>query len=252
MTSACLVWLKDVVARYPELSGPVLDVGSLDVNGSARDLFGDARRFPRYTGLDLQAGQGVQLCGKGDALPFRDESFGVVVCTEVLEHDDHFWMTLLECRRVLRRHGQVVVTTRGIDFPRHDYPSDYWRFTADGLRVALQRAGFEAVDTVEDVDDRGVFAVARRSPVCPPTPRTLERLPVLLTEDELAILRRRFSGFAAVGLTGVGDAFERVASDRVLLLRLVEDAEALLGGGYSSDAIQQWVQRVHRATGGED
>lgn len=144
--------------------GEVLEVGAYNVNGSVRELFADRTRFPAYIGLDRREGPGVdRIWTVGDLPPLDGASFGVVVSTEMLEHDNRFWLSLQEMHRVLRVGGHCLLTTRGIGFKRHDYPSDFWRFTADGLREALEWAGFDDIQTVEDAEDQGVFGRAQKT-----------------------------------------------------------------------------------------
>ena len=49
---------------------------------------------------------------------------------------------------MLRPGGALVITVPGIEFPRHDYPSDYWRFTDDGIRVLME--GMDRVTVTQD------------------------------------------------------------------------------------------------------
>jgi hypothetical protein len=59
----------------------VLEFGSLDINGSVRDLF----NADIYLGVDLQGGPGVDIVA--DAMFFDHPiKFDCVVCCEVLEH----------------------------------------------------------------------------------------------------------------------------------------------------------------------
>lgn len=230
MTHACELWVGDMLDRTAGVMGDVLEIGSFDVNGSIRPAFADTARFHSYIGLDMRDGPGVDIKAKGDSLPFEDGRFDVIVTCEMLEHDDRFWTTLRECWRVLRPGGHIVITTRGILFPRHDYPSDYWRFTIDGLRSVLQWAGFEYADVVEDPDDLGVFALARRvDQPEEPTPRPAPEAKALLADSEVAILRQRMRALIPLGITSVADAFERLDSDRRLLLGIVEDIWAGVG-----------------------
>lgn len=136
----------------------VLECGSLDVNGSVRALFDRTS----YHGIDIRAGAGVDEVADANDLPFDDDSFDVVVSTEMLEHDRRPWRSIAEMCRVSRRY--VIVTARGFDrrgaFPLHDYPQDVWRFSELGVRAMFEDAGVE-VDTKRDPQHPGVFAIAK-------------------------------------------------------------------------------------------
>jgi SAM-dependent methyltransferase len=137
----------------------VLEVGSLDVNGSVRPYFTGA-----YTGVDMREGPGVDKVAEAANLPFDDASFDVVVSTEMLEHDRTFWLSLPEMARVLRPGGHLLLTARATGFPAHDYPQDYWRFSVDSFRLLFDLAGLESVEIIPDSDplSPGVFGVARK------------------------------------------------------------------------------------------
>jgi len=47
-------------------------------------------------------------------LPYDDDSFDLVTCTEVIEHIEHYRETLREMHRVLKPGGALVVTTPNI------------------------------------------------------------------------------------------------------------------------------------------
>lgn len=90
--------------------GPVLEIGSLDVNGSVRSLVDAAP----WVGIDLDVGPGVDVVGSGhDFGP--DAAFATVVSSECLEHDPGWVDTLRNAVRVLRPGGLLLVTcaTRG-------------------------------------------------------------------------------------------------------------------------------------------
>lgn len=135
------------------LTGRCLDVGSFNVNGCVRHLFTD------YTGLDMRAGPNVDVVAPANAIPFPAASFDVVTCLEMLEHDPDPFGSVRDMRRVLKPGGTLVLTAPSIGFPRHDYPSDYWRFTGDGLAVLLR--GMADVRVGEG--DRHAFAVGRKA-----------------------------------------------------------------------------------------
>lgn len=112
----------------------VLDVGSMDVNGTLR---GFAAAGCHYVGADLEPGNGVDVVlASAHKLPFEAESFDAVVSTSCFEHDRFFWLTFLECIRVLRKGGYFYlnVPSNGV---YHRYPVDCWRFYPDaGLALA--------------------------------------------------------------------------------------------------------------------
>jgi SAM-dependent methyltransferase len=114
------------------LRGKTLDVGSFNVNGCVRPFFTD------YIGVDMRQGPNVDMVMNAHHLEFPDATFDNVLCMEMLEHDDAFWVSVAELKRVLKPGGTLVITVPGIGFPKHDYPSDYWRFTAEALNVLFQ------------------------------------------------------------------------------------------------------------------
>jgi len=123
----------------------VLDVGSLDVNGTYRRLFTDAAWS--YTGLDVVAGCAVDtvVADPYRWTEFRDASFDVVVSGQALEHIEYPWRTIEEMARVLRRGGVafVIVPSAG---PEHRHPVDCWRFLPDGLRALATWAGLGVLE----------------------------------------------------------------------------------------------------------
>ena len=49
-----------------------------------------------------------------EKLPFSDNSFDIVTCTEVVEHLEHYRETIQEAFRVLKKNGSFIVTTPNI------------------------------------------------------------------------------------------------------------------------------------------
>ena len=82
----------------------VLEIGSLDINGTIRDFFVRCD----YTGVDLQPGPGVDVVGEGQLLNFPDESFDVVVSAECFEHNPFWRETFINMHRMSR---EVVIFT---------------------------------------------------------------------------------------------------------------------------------------------
>ncbi len=57
------------------------------------------------------------LVGSIYRLPFQDASFDTVVASEIFEHLDNPQVAISECRRVLRKKGQLIITVPHKNFP---------------------------------------------------------------------------------------------------------------------------------------
>ena len=102
----------------------ILDIGAADLNGSLRHVTPPGSDF---MGIDLAAGPGVDLVLDDPYVyPFPDGHFDCVISTSCLEHDRMFWLTFLECSRVLSPRGVLYINAPS-GGPYHGYPHDYWR-----------------------------------------------------------------------------------------------------------------------------
>jgi SAM-dependent methyltransferase len=94
----------------------------------------------------------VHVVADARRLPFRDQTFDVVVSTEMLEHVLSPEQAVGEMWRVLRHGGKLVLTTRFL-YPIHSQPADYWRFTRYGLEHLFRGWAVELI--APDVTDFG-------------------------------------------------------------------------------------------------
>lgn len=113
---------------------------------AAAEISGDAhagKPWKRFESLDYPA---FDLC----APLTRREAFDVVICEQVIEHVVDPWAAAENLRGLCVPGGHVVVSTPFL-IRVHELPMygmrDYWRFTPNGLRTLLERAGLQ-VDTV--------------------------------------------------------------------------------------------------------
>lgn len=125
---------------------PILEVGSRDY-GTTPDFRGV---FPglRYVGVDMVAGKGVDvvadLTGDFEAVDraLGGLRFATVICFSVLEHcRNPFRMG--EAIGRLTGDGGVVLVSVPFSWQIHAYPSDYWRFTAEGVREIFPAFEFD-------------------------------------------------------------------------------------------------------------
>lgn len=125
-----------------------VDIGSYDVNGSYRTLFDNPGW--RYTGIDLEAGPGVDVVLSSPyAFPLPTASADIVLSGQAFEHIEFFWLTWLEMLRVLKPGGLIflIAPSRG---PEHRYPQDCWRFYPDGYRALAKFGGCELLEVSTD------------------------------------------------------------------------------------------------------
>ena len=112
--------------------------------------------FPKRLGFDILPGEGVDVVGDAHELPFPNETFEQILCTEVLEHLHTPHLALSEMHRVLKPGGKLILTTRFL-FPIHDAPGDYFRFTKYGLQHLLRN--WKNVTIKEEVSTSETFGV---------------------------------------------------------------------------------------------
>ncbi|MDY6843502.1 MAG: class I SAM-dependent methyltransferase [Thermodesulfobacteriota bacterium] len=94
---------------------------------------------------------------KADFLPFKEDTFDTVLCTEVLEHTDDFFVTLSEIQRVLKPGGKLICSVPFM-YPLHEFPNDNLRFTYFGVLRCLARTGLKPL-TIKAKGGAGTFLV---------------------------------------------------------------------------------------------
>lgn len=98
-----------------------------------------------YVGVDLESPT-ADLIGSVEALPVADDSYEVVLCTQVLEHAGDPDQAVRELYRVTAPGGRVLASTHGVQV-YHPAPEDHWRWTHTGLtRLFTRNAAWRSVD----------------------------------------------------------------------------------------------------------
>jgi len=112
------VFVEAVRERYPEhfTNAKVVEIGSLDINGTVRDFFTDP---DYYVGVDVGPGPGVDIVDNGALFPGRDDWFDVSISTECFEHNPDWVETFKNMIRMTRQGGLVILTFAGEGRPEH-------------------------------------------------------------------------------------------------------------------------------------
>ena len=136
--------------RFPkEFQGAkVIEMGSLDVNGSPRRYFNGGR----YLGVDWRQGKGVDVVSFAHEYSRRSPGyFDFAISTEMLEHDPYSRSSVRKMLTLIRRGGCLLITCAGPGRHAHDVatsprPDHY--------------ANIDMMDLVGEIFDRNSFKAA--------------------------------------------------------------------------------------------
>lgn len=126
--------------------GPFLEIGSRNYGSTfnIRGLFPDES----YFGVDMSAGEGVDQV-LDLTIPFEQidaalmgRRFGTIFCLSVLEHCDQPFHMAANITRLLEPGGCLYVSAPFV-WKFHGYPSDYWRFTPEGIKKLFPELAFD-------------------------------------------------------------------------------------------------------------
>jgi SAM-dependent methyltransferase len=130
-------WLEEEARRAARDFGRfrVLDVGC----GKKPYFPYFAANVDEYVGIDIDMDNPMaDMLAPVEDLPVEDESFEVVLCTQVLEHAGVPDQAVTELYRVAKPGGRVLASTHGVQV-YHPSPEDHWRWTHSGLELLFLR-----------------------------------------------------------------------------------------------------------------
>lgn len=112
-----------VMGQLNKLQGCVLEVGSLNVNGTTKEI------VPHSIGTDMRAGDNVDIVCPAEKLMerFGREKFDAVLSCDAFEHMENWRACLRGMWGVIRPDGWLVITMASPAKGRHNHPNDYWR-----------------------------------------------------------------------------------------------------------------------------
>lgn len=135
---------KAVKKNAPSLTGKLLDFGC----GSKpyRNLFA----VEEYIGVDIEVSghnhenESIDVYYDGEVIPFNDNHFDSVLCSEVFEHVFELDKTLMEIHRVCKPQAHLLITVP-FAWDEHEIPYDFARYSSFGIKYLLEKHGFEVI-----------------------------------------------------------------------------------------------------------
>lgn len=145
--------------QIKHFEGPYLEVGSKDY-GNTEDIKPLFPNTEKYVGIDMEEGLRVDLVldltNEFDAIDEKLENirFGTIFCLSVLEHCEDPFLVADNLTNLLKPNGQICISVPfALGF--HGYPSDYWRFTHEGVKKLFPKLTFDL--------DQSIAATTRKN-----------------------------------------------------------------------------------------
>lgn len=156
---SCLKFASKHLTKYLCPGRRILEVGSLNVNGSSRTTI-EPLAPSEYIGVDISPGKGVDTICRAENLVshFGKDSFDIVISTELLEHVQDWKPVVSNIKNVCKPNGFILITTRSPGFPYHPCPIDIWRYTVPDFKHIF--SDFTILDLIPDPQVKGVFIFA--------------------------------------------------------------------------------------------
>ena len=148
------VFVEKYLFQYENEPLSILDIGSqsLDSQVNHRFLFNKPKWV--YKGLDIEAGENVDIVVKDpyDWVEVETNSFDVVISNQTFEHISYFWITAFEIGRILKDGGIacIIAPSSGGE---HRFPIDAFRYYPDGFSALCDYISFKKLEIYrQDVD----------------------------------------------------------------------------------------------------
>jgi SAM-dependent methyltransferase len=147
--------------RYAELAerasgGRVLVLGAGDLADEYRRLF----RGSEVITSDVHTQFGAEIVFDAHQIPFKGESFSLVLAEQVLEHTARPWKAAAEMERVTREGGHIQIEVP-FAFPYHGAPYDFFRFTPGALRFLFHKSAMIRLDSPEGTWSSAAIATSQ-------------------------------------------------------------------------------------------
>lgn len=101
-------FVKYIKDKFPNFfsNKKVIEIGSLNINGSIRSFFKDCE----YLGVDVGKGKDVDLVCEGQKLDHSNDFYDVSASCECFEHNPYWLETFINMHRMTKKNGLVFFT----------------------------------------------------------------------------------------------------------------------------------------------
>ncbi len=101
-----------------------------------RDCF-TSEKITGYDIMDIVSRPDITILADIQNCPeIANNTYDVIVCTQVLEHIANPFKAVIELHRILKPGGKLLLSVPAA-FPYHAVPNDYWRYTRDSVHLLL-------------------------------------------------------------------------------------------------------------------
>lgn len=112
-----------------------------------------------YAGIDLtQNSQNtVDVLATITNIPLPDNSFDIILCTEVLEHVPDTYLAFKELARLTKPSGKIILTVP-FAYPLHEEPYDFLRLTRYQIHECAEKSGLRIIELTTSGNELEVIA----------------------------------------------------------------------------------------------
>jgi SAM-dependent methyltransferase len=129
----------DKILSSTTFYGKVLDLGGKK-NKKRGSFRPPVEKVDKWVYLNIDTATNPDYCCSAESIPVTDETFDIVLMTEVLEHLENPERVISEVQRVLKKDGHIVATMPFL-YPIHADPYDFQRWTPARLKMEFEKAG---------------------------------------------------------------------------------------------------------------
>lgn len=161
-------WLKDLNECYDIKNAQLLELGSLNINGTARDYL----QVHSWLGIDIQKGRDVDLVCRAVDTSWDAAPYDVILCTSMLEHDPT-WRESLTHNLQWLKPGGLLFLSWGAEGNTHHLPEPWALVPLTDVETWIAANGLELLESCWErdrytADCAGCYDMVIRKPVSPP------------------------------------------------------------------------------------